>query len=208
VPPLSGERISLRNLPELSLRPSAPIAMPRPAPIPAPAPIATPPVAAPAVAAKTRAETEEPRVSFKDLAAALLGPAPVQATPGPTVIAPAVRKPVTPMQVPEPAPVAPNEVIALAVAETPTEVVVEPVRPAMAHAVAELEPALTVEALIKSTPAETPVAQAPAAVAAPAPETPKPAVSLPLEFAGLQFPKDGVMTRQWMEFLSQMSTTK
>ena len=201
VPPLSGERISLRNLPELSLRPSAPIAMPRPAPIPAPAPIATPPVAAPAVAAKTRAETEEPRVSFKDLAAALLGPAPVQATPGPTVIAPAVRKPVTPMRVPEPAPVAPNEVIALAVAETPAEVVVEPVRPAMAHAVAELEPALTVEALIKSTPAETPVAPA-------APEAPKPAVSLPLEFAGLQFPKDGVMTRQWMEFLSQMSTTK
>jgi len=51
-----------------------------------------------------------------------------------------------------------------------------------------------------------PYAYAPVAPAAP--ETPKPAVSLPLEFAGLQFPKDGVMTRQWMEFLSQMSTTK
>jgi hypothetical protein len=45
-------------------------------------------------------------------------------------------------------------------------------------------------------------------VAAPAPAPAEPAAALPLEFAGLQFPKDGVMTRQWMEFLSQMSNTK
>jgi hypothetical protein len=88
----------------------------------------------------------------------------------------------------------------------------------MAQAVGDLEPALTVEALINSTlPAEPAAPEAPAA-AAPAPAATKPeakkaepetpAAALPAEFAGLQFPKDGVMTRQWMEFLSQMSNTK
>jgi hypothetical protein len=32
--------------------------------------------------------------------------------------------------------------------------------------------------------------------------------ALPQEFEGLTFPNDGVLTRQWMEFLNQMSTTK
>ena len=77
--------------------------------------------------------------------------------------------------------------------------------------------ALTVEALIKSVtpPAPAPVAPAKATAAA-APrkqpvldDTAKPAASgLPQEFKGLKFPNDGVLTRQWMEFLSQMSTTK
>jgi len=34
------------------------------------------------------------------------------------------------------------------------------------------------------------------------------APNLPQEFEGLKFPNDGVLTRQWMEFLNQMAATK
>ena len=34
------------------------------------------------------------------------------------------------------------------------------------------------------------------------------APAVPQGFEGLKFPNDGVLTRQWMEFLSQMSTSK
>ena len=194
VPSLNGDRVSLRSLPELSLRPSAPVAMPRPAPIPVPAPV----VKTPPAVETPAAEATEPRVSFKDLAAALLGSTPA-----------AVSQPV------EAVPAAPTP---LAV-ETAEPVVVEPVSLEMAQAVADLEPALTVEALINSTltsePAAPVAAEVPAAKPeAPAAKTPEPEAAkkaepaLPLEFAGLQFPKDGVMTRQWMEFLSQMSNSK
>jgi len=179
VPSMTGERVSLRSLPELSLRTAAPVTVPRPAPI-APSAAETPSVAP---AAQPAAPPQERRLSFKDLSAALLGAAAVEAT---TPTAPAASE-----------------------------------NPAMADAVVELEPALTVEALIKSaldTPAPAaaapvaaaPVVAAPAPAAAetPAPQPAQPAAALPLEFAGLQFPKDGVMTRQWMEFLSQMSNTK
>jgi hypothetical protein len=170
IPSLNGraERISLRSLPELSLSPSAPVTMPRPAPVARPALAVETPVAAAA----------EPRVSFKDLASALLGPTAAVSTP---VAQAAVE----------------------ALAET---AVVEPVSPAMAQAVAELEPALTVEALINSTLPAAPAAHA--EPEAPAAKKAEPEKALPVEFAGLQFPKDGVMTRQWMEFLSQMSNTK
>ena len=33
-------------------------------------------------------------------------------------------------------------------------------------------------------------------------------IALPQEFAGLNFPNDGVLTRQWMDFLNQMSNRK
>ena len=213
--PSNGERISLRSLPELSLQPSAPVTVPRPAPIPAPAPVAKPAVAAEKPAA---AATTEPRVSFKDLAAALLGPTSAPAAPALDVKAPVVSEPLVASAPVEDAPVAPaialtpsalDDVVAQAEA-----VIIEPVSPEMAEAVADLEPALTVEALINSTLAPAPAA--PAAVAAPAapaakkpePEAAKPAAEMPVGFAGLQFPKDGVMTRQWMEFLSQMSNSK
>jgi hypothetical protein len=58
------------------------------------------------------------------------------------------------------------------------------------------------------------VASAPA-VSAAAPRTEvtaeaaKPALgTLPQEFEGLKFPNDGVLTRQWLEFLNQMSGKK
>jgi len=54
-------------------------------------------------------------------------------------------------------------------------------------------------------PAPTPVAAAPA----PKPAEPEPpAQNLPQEFEGLKFPNDGVLTRQWMEFLNQMASSK
>jgi hypothetical protein len=149
------EKITLRALPELSLEPIAP-------------------VAASAPAAETTAVADEPRVSFKDLAAALLGtetPAAVVAPEPVLVVEPQVE-----------------ETIAL---------VTEPV------AVVEPEvPALTVEALIASATPAVPPAAAPAA------EPAKPQMALPQEFAGLNFPNDGVLTRQWMEFLNQMSSSK
>jgi hypothetical protein len=54
----------------------------------------------------------------------------------------------------------------------------------------------------------------PVAAAAPAATAPKPAATeapaqnLPQEFEGLKFPNDGVLTRQWMEFLNQMASNK
>jgi len=66
-----------------------------------------------------------------------------------------------------------------------------------------------------SVPANASFADTPAAVVrgkkpgGKAPEPAKPAApALPQGFEGLKFPNDGVLTRQWMEFLSQMSTTK
>ena len=52
-------------------------------------------------------------------------------------------------------------------------------------------------------------ASAPAATPAVKPAAAEPAApSLPQEFEGLKFPNDGVLTRQWMEFLNQMASSK
>ena len=181
VPSMGGERVSLRSLPELSLRPSAPVAVPRPtslaaaAPITAPADAATPPIDA------------EPRVSFKGLSSSLLSPS--------VDVEPVLTVPTSP------------------ITEAPARVAAEPASPAMTDAAADLEPALTVEALIRSTLVpDAPDAQAAPVATAPRaaqPQTSAPAAApVPLEFEGLKFPNDGVLTRQWMDFLSQMSTTK
>ena len=119
-------------------------------------------------AAKPVVEPVGERVSFKDLAQALLG----GKTPEPRV-------------------------------ETPAEpVVTEPVV-AGPVAAAPAAPALTVESLAARA---APVAAAEEAMVA---DTTKQIMSaLPQEFEGLTFPNDGVLTRQWMDFLNQMSTTK
>jgi hypothetical protein len=88
-----------------------------------------------------------------------------------------------------------DEIVALSAATLP----VEPVAPVIE---APKPPALTLETV--------------AAIAGPAPaarerevaESAKPAPPLPQGFEGLKFPNDGVLTRQWMEFLSQMSASK
>jgi hypothetical protein len=51
----------------------------------------------------------------------------------------------------------------------------------------------------------TPAPQAPAA---PPPQPPAAQQAPPQGFEGLQFPNDGVLTRQWMEFLNQMAAGK
>jgi hypothetical protein len=206
VPSMKSEppaRISLSSLPELSLRPTAPVAE---------APMAT--------------AAEEPRVSFKDLASALLGStatadavAPLAVEP--VAIAPVVETPMVDMPVIErpvvEMPVVEMPVVEAAAIEAPTEssappVVEEPQTPAASDALAQLieaavveaEPVLTVESLLKNP---QPAAAAPA-VPATASANGAAKAALPQEFAGLTFPNDGVLTRQWMEFLSQMSTTK
>jgi len=140
------------------------------------------------------------RVSFKDLATALLGettaePLALEAVSEPIALAPlavgTIETPQPPVQSP-----ALVEIVALVAATLP----VEPVAPVVES---PEPPALTLET------AGAPPAPAPAArereVAGPA----KPAAPpLPQGFEGLKFPNDGVLTRQWMEFLSQMSASK
>jgi len=46
------------------------------------------------------------------------------------------------------------------------------------------------------------------ATSAPTAATETPAQPVPQEFEGLKFPNDGVLTRQWMEFLNQMASSK
>ena len=124
-------------------------------------------------AAKPGVEPVGERVSFKDLAQALLG----GKTPEPRVETPA--EPVV------------------------TEPIVAAPAPAAPVAAAPATPALTVESLAAMV---APVAAAEEAMVA---DTTKQIMSaLPQEFEGLTFPNDGVLTRQWMEFLNQMSTTK
>jgi hypothetical protein len=202
---LETEQVTLRGLPELSLRPATPSEQPVIAPLP-----------------RATAESAEARVSFKDLAATLLG----GASPSPVPAAPAVEAPIA---VEEPVVATPLIEIAPAfepVIVAPVDLASAPIRvatvgphieeiatpPATAllvepvEATVACEPVstLTVEALVASTaPAAAPVSQQVAA------ETAKQLLTaLPQEFAGLNFPNDGVLTRQWMEFLNQMSGTK
>jgi hypothetical protein len=60
---------------------------------------------------------------------------------------------------------------------------------------------------VASTPAAPPASPAPAATK-PQAEAETKAAPLPQEFAGLNFPNDGVLTRQWMEFLNRMANSK
>jgi hypothetical protein len=90
--------------------------------------------------------------------------------------------------------------------------VVEPLaEPVIAPApvVTVAEPKIEVAAAPAPVAGPTVEALVAAATAAPAaPEPAKPMPALPEEFARLNFPNDGVLTRQWMEFLNQMSSTK
>src|SRR5882762_3033184 len=67
---------------------------------------------------------------------------------------------------------------------------------------AALKPAAAATAF---RPGAAPAAKA-TTVAAPAPAPAAP--PMPQEFEGLKFPNDGVLTRQWMEFLNQMASSK
>ena len=164
VPEPAPEPVTLPELPEVPFRPF----------------VDAIPSMAPAHVATATAPAGE-RVSFKDLATALLGATTetgLVETPQPLVQSPTL-----------------DEIVALA-AELP----VEPVAPVIES---PRPPVLRQE-----TVAAAPV-PAPAAREREAAEPAKPAAPpLPQGFEGLKFPNDGVLTRQWMEFLSQMSTSK
>jgi hypothetical protein len=158
------------------------------------------------VAAKVAvtAAPAERRVSFADIAKELLGetPAAVAESPdAPAEVAPILETIVAEAMI-EPEPT-------VAAAAVAVESVAAPLLPepelVVATAPAEPEP-VVVTAPVKPEP----VVVTPAAVAKPVGVAPAaPAISgLPQEFEGLKFPNDGVLTRQWMEFLSQMSSTK
>jgi hypothetical protein len=176
VPALELEPIALHELPEMPVRPVPATEVP------------LRPVASTEVPTMTPTP-EEARVSFKELATALLGAAALTAIPAaqPIAAAPAVKEPAPVLEMPKLEPVTPVQV------ETP---VAKVAAPQVDEIVA---PALTVEALVASAAAAAPASPQPAA-----PEAPR----LPQEFEGLKFPNDGVLTRQWMEFLSQMSGAK
>jgi hypothetical protein len=135
------------------------------------------------------------------------------ATPAAQPAAPAAKpvvsglKPITPDK-----PIAPTPKLIAPVAK-PVVAAPKPVTPAAAPKSAV--PAATTPApkpAVAAAPAAVkPAAAATPAAAAPAPQpaaAETPAQNLPQEFEGLKFPNDGVLTRQWMEFLNQMASSK
>jgi len=191
--------------PTTTMRSSAPAAPVAPAPLPPLAkPVATsvPSLGARPVTPRSFDATARPslepvakpvveptgeRVSFKDLAQALLGGKAAE----PRTEAPA-----------ETATASATTLVAPVAEPLVKEPVVDstPAQPAIA---APAAPALTVESLAAMAAPASPAEQAMVA------DTAKQIMSaLPQEFEGLTFPNDGVLTRQWMDFLNQMSTTK
>jgi hypothetical protein len=215
VPEPATEPLTLPELPEVPVRPFVVDAVPSMVP-----------------AHVTTAAAE--RVSFKDLATALLGattatqetlvqvvaaatppdgaePLALKAVSEPIAFEPVVVEPIVAslelvlessvvekIETPLPLVQSPalDEIVALAAAPLPVE--------AVAPVIESPEPpALTLEtvaAIAGLTPAarEREVAESAKPAAPPVPQG----------FEGLKFPNDGVLTRQWMEFLSQMSASK
>ena len=145
------------------------------------------------------------RVSFKDLADSLLGAMTATQEALAHTAADAGAKPTEPLvfESAVAAPVASAPIVAPL--ELEMEKLIEP---------AEIEEVvgLAVEALEPKAPTARPLVETGSPSSAPErpiAETAKPAApAMPQGFEGLKFPNDGVLTRQWMEFLSQMSTTK
>jgi hypothetical protein len=134
--------------------------------------------------------------------------APVETKPTPAVApkpvftAPKPAPTIKPIA-PETKPVAPT-LKPIAPAPKPVAPAPKPVVPAPKPVIAAPKPAVATAKPTVAAPA--PAAAKPAAAAKPtAPDT---APSLPQEFEGLKFPNDGVLTRQWMEFLNQMASNK
>lgn len=183
------------TLPEL-----APIA-PRPA-------VDAVPSMAPSHVVTATAPTGE-RVSFKDLATALLGTssAPLVAAEPVTVpslesitplVLESVAEPLAPSADPAPVTATPLDLVLESHVAAPVE---EPKPIVMSAAIEESLKAAASEPALES-------AVTPAAPREPVAETKPAAPPLPQGFEGLKFPNDGVLTRQWMEFLSQMSSPK
>ncbi len=199
---------------ELSIEPEAtiePLALPEiPAPPARPVLDAVPAIAPAHVVTATAPAPE--RVSFKDLATALLG----ATTATQVALNEAVATVATAPTLAEPL-VLEAAVEALAaepIVTAPLELMLEPRIPEPVEEPKAIVPAVVIEERVK--PVEPPALVLESALAAPATASreraaadAKPASpALPQGFEGLKFPNDGVLTRQWMEFLSQMSAAK
>jgi hypothetical protein len=171
-------------------------------------------IAAPATIAVATpvVQSAEPRISFAGIAKELLG-----ATAGaPTAPAAATRdaaKKASAVPTTEVRNEPEVEAIVAAIIEQKIAAPVATAAPTVTAPPAAEKPARVVPAPAKPTftapkpavaAATTPQAAAPAAAAA----SETPAQNLPQEFEGLKFPNDGVLTRQWMEFLNQMASSK
>jgi hypothetical protein len=161
------------------------------------------------------------RVSFKDLATALLGATTATQEPLVPVVAADPAEPIALEPVVVEPIVAPLELVLesslVKKIETPQPLVQSPAldeilaldaAPLMVEPVAPVIELPKPLALTLETVGTMPV-PAPAAREREVAESAKPAAPpLPQGFEGLKFPNDGVLTRQWMEFLSQMSASK
>jgi len=119
-------------------------------------------------------------------------------TPAIPSVEPVAETRVEPVVEPAPASIAFRDVVQVAEPQLVPVVVPEPKRVSFAEAAAK--------ALLQQT---RPVVPAPAEASRPAATAEaKPAAVIPPGFEGLQFPGDGQLTRQWMEFLNQMAAAK
>jgi len=167
-----------------------------------------------AVAEKPARVVEKPAAVAEKAAPAAEKPAAVAEKPAPVVEKPVVEKP-APVVAATAKPVfsAPKPAAPAAKPATtsikPAAPVSNPVAPAAKPIAPVAKPAVAAsKAPAAAKPAiAAPSATPPTAEAAPAAAEP-PAQSLPQEFEGLKFPNDGVLTRQWMEFLNQMASSK
>ncbi|MGH7355482.1 MAG: hypothetical protein ACRELS_13020 [Candidatus Rokuibacteriota bacterium] len=158
--------------------------------------------ASPLVETKAEAESVDPATGFEGLPTLeMAGPSEPAAVNGhaPTAVVEPVEETHVEPEIVEPAPIAFREVVQVAAPKPaePAPAVPEPKRVSFAEAAAK--------ALLQQT---RPVA--PVQVEEGKPEATaeaKPAAAPP-GFEGLQFPGDGQLTRQWMEFLNQMAAAK
>jgi hypothetical protein len=199
-PSVGPEPVVLPGPTELTLRPAAVEA--------------TPSLAPPHV--RTAVQGRE-RVSFKDLADSLLGA--MTATQEALAHTDAGTKPVTAeplvLESAVEAPVASEPIVATLELELEkdTEPGARPqpvvTRAAIEEIVGLAAPTLEPTAAPALSSETVSVPPAPAAPERPIAEPAKSAApAVPQGFEGLKFPNDSVLTRQWMEFLSQMSTSK
>ena len=181
--------------PVVEARIEAPAAVVVAEPIPTPSPV---------VEEQVEAQSDDAADRFEGLPAlAMAAPAALNghATTAPvepvaeTYVEPVVEP--LPAVEPSPAPIAFRDVVQVSEPQ-PASVVPEPKRVSFAEAAAK--------ALLQQT---RPAAPAPVEESKPeATAEAKSAAAVPPGFEGLQFPGDGQLTRQWMEFLNQMAAAK
>ena len=179
-------------------------------------------------------QSPEPRISFAEIANELLGalagapvttPAAAAAASTPADIledkrreskaevnaAAIVEEPPVAASARKPVFTAPKPVASTAKPVAPVTKPVAAATKPVAPAPKQIAPApKTVAGPKAATATPKPAAAAPTPAAAEAAPTASqtPSQALPQEFEGLKFPNDGVLTRQWMEFLNQMASSK